>query len=67
MITEPLFTNAPVWGYADGLTQRHGTRVSAISKQAIGVLVTAAFFDGHVAPVDDDFANNLLQVQPDAQ
>jgi prepilin-type N-terminal cleavage/methylation domain-containing protein len=67
LLTEVLDDNAPVWNYALPLSRRHGTGRSRITNKMMGVKVSAVFIDGHAEGIDEDFSNNIIQIQPDAQ
>jgi prepilin-type N-terminal cleavage/methylation domain-containing protein len=67
MITEASLVFEPGWDYTVPLTLRHGTTVSAKFNRTMGKNVSAVFIDGHAEGIDDDYALNPIQYQPDAQ
>jgi prepilin-type N-terminal cleavage/methylation domain-containing protein len=62
LITECLSPYV-IWGYVDPLTRRHGQGISAKSRAVMGVNATAAFMDGHAQGIDEDFSNDIRQIQ----
>jgi prepilin-type processing-associated H-X9-DG protein len=66
MLSEPWEKGfGPVWDYGTPLAHRHGTGkfrkgIPGFPEMAngatVGIQVSAAFFDGHVEGVDQDFA-----------
>jgi prepilin-type N-terminal cleavage/methylation domain-containing protein len=67
LLTENIekFNTAPAWDYGTSLAQRHGTRYSQINNRTIGINVSAAFMDGHVEGIDEDFSFDIYQIQWD--
>jgi prepilin-type N-terminal cleavage/methylation domain-containing protein/prepilin-type processing-associated H-X9-DG protein len=60
----PIHWASPIWGYVDNLTRRHGQAVSQRTRGIMGVNVNAAFMDGHVQGIDEDFSNDVRQIHP---
>jgi prepilin-type N-terminal cleavage/methylation domain-containing protein len=76
MITEIYepFNTGPGWGYGDSLARRHGTGPSPFAPGTTGITdgleganVSTCFIDCHVEPVDEKFACNVYQIEPDVQ
>jgi len=75
LLTETLekYSTEPAWDYAAPLTRRHGVAKCLAPSGVIGIdglmgaNVSAVFLDGHAESVNEDFTNNLLQFQMDAQ
>ena len=66
MFTEPRAHYAPIWGYVDPLTLRHGQAKSRITGTIMGINAGAVFFDGHAAPIDEDYyMNDVRQILAD--
>jgi len=66
LITEGMGTwPNPTWDYTDHLTRRHGQGTSNKTRALMGVNATAAFMDGHVGGIDEDFSNDIRQIQLD--
>jgi hypothetical protein len=59
----PLSWAGPVWAWGNRLTYRHGQAVSRTTHTLMGINVSAAFMDGHVEAVDQDFADDWRQNQ----
>jgi prepilin-type N-terminal cleavage/methylation domain-containing protein len=49
------------WIYYGSLTRRHGQALSSKTHLPMGINVTAAFMDGHVSAINEDFANDPMQ------
>jgi type II secretory pathway pseudopilin PulG len=63
LITEELVPiPLPIWGYVDPLTRRHGQGISRKTGALMGVNATAAFMDGHVQGIDENFSNDNRQI-----
>jgi prepilin-type N-terminal cleavage/methylation domain-containing protein len=76
MLTEiyERFSDCGAWGYGDALARRHGTGPSpfaagttAITDGLEGASVSTVFIDGHAEGVDEKFACDIYQIQPDSQ
>jgi prepilin-type N-terminal cleavage/methylation domain-containing protein len=67
LLTEGSIVTEPVWDFTVPLTLRHGTANSSNFNRIMGSKVSAVFVDGHAEGIDDDFALNAIQFQPDAQ
>jgi prepilin-type N-terminal cleavage/methylation domain-containing protein len=74
LLTEVLErdSNGPAWDCAVPLARRHGKGISHGNYYSqpgwpIGTNVSAAFMDGHVESINDDFANNEYQIRPKGQ
>jgi hypothetical protein len=66
LLTETLY-QPPKWfagaGWEAGALPRyHGAAMSKQTRTMMAINVSAAFMDGHVGTIDDDFAQNLWQV-----
>jgi len=63
----PLHYEGATFGYSSALTRRHGPGRSqkANPGAVMGINVSAAFMDGHIAPIDEDFLDDIRQEQPD--
>jgi len=69
---EPKITG-PAWGYANPLARRHGQAPSPLPPGRLltpdkmeGTNVSTVFLDGHAEGVDEGFACDIYQIQPDA-
>jgi prepilin-type N-terminal cleavage/methylation domain-containing protein len=60
----PKYFAAACWDYSAKLTRRHGQGVSRQTGEVMGTNVSAAFMDGHVQAIDEDFSNDIRQNWP---
>ena len=64
LLNEPSAPDAGVWSYVNKLTRRHGQAVSKKTHALIGINASAAFMDGHIEGIDEDFSNDVRQIHP---
>jgi hypothetical protein len=77
LLTEGIeeFAWGPAWDYQVPLARRHGTgpprdgqvQAGNFVFDVIGTNVSAVFLDGHTESINEDWARNIIQIQPDAQ
>ena len=67
LITEPNYSfGEPMWGYVDPVTRRHGKGISRNTHAVMGTNASAAFMDGHISSINEDYYwNDVRQVQRD--
>jgi prepilin-type N-terminal cleavage/methylation domain-containing protein len=63
LVTELSLPYSGVWEPFGALTRRHGQAISRINGASMGSNASASFMDGHVAGIDEDFANDIKQIQ----
>ena len=63
LLAEQLLPYGGVWSSIATLTHRHGERISTKTHALMGVNASAAFMDGHVQGIDEDFSMDITQVQ----
>src|SRR5207249_4956056 len=59
---EPVSFAGATWSYASKLTHRHGQALSRNLGVLMGVNVSAAFMDGHVQTIDENFSHDNRQI-----